>query len=149
MAVSLGNADRDDHGEIAEINVTPFIDVILVLLIIFMVAAPISTVDVPVDLPASAAPATPRPDKPVFVTIKADGGLAVGEREISWAGLASEIGIATSLKKDARLFLRADKSVPYGEIMRLFDALRAEGYLKLALVALERGSSPSPQGTKP
>lgn len=149
MAVSLSTTDSDDHAEIADINVTPFIDVILVLLIIFMVAAPISTVDIPVDLPASAAPVSPRPEKPVFVTIKADGTLAVGERTATWAGLASEIGIATGIKKDTRLFLRADKAVPYGEVMRLFDALRAEGYLKVALVAMERGSSagPGPSGT--
>lgn len=149
MAVSLSTGDQDEHTEIADINVTPFIDVILVLLIIFMVAAPISTVDVPVDLPASATPATQRPDKPVFVTLKADGGLAIGELATTWAGLASEIAIATSLKKDTRLFLRADKTVPYGEIMRLFDALRAEGYLKVALVALERGSTPVTPEAKP
>lgn len=152
MAVSLGRPDGDDHPEIAEINVTPFIDVILVLLIIFMVAAPISTVDVPVDLPASGAPPSQRPDKPVFITIKADGGLTIGEQEINWSSLASEVGIATQIKKDIRLFVRADRMVPYGEIMRLFDALRAEGYLKVALVALERGSSPaapSPAGSTP
>lgn len=140
MSVQLGNADADEHAEIADINVTPFIDVILVLLIIFMVAAPISTVDIPVDLPAAAQPVSPRPEKPVYITIKADGGVVVGENEVGWAGLASEVGVATQIKKDTRLFLRADKAVPYGEIMRLFDALRAEGYLKIALVALERGS---------
>ena len=149
MAIHISDGS-DDLPVNHDINVTPFIDVILVLLIIFMVAAPISTVDIPVDLPASASPATPRPDKPVFVTIKSDGNLAIGERAIGWAELSSEVGIATGIKKDTRLFLRADKTVPYGEVMRLFDALRAEGYLKVALVALERGSSATPPaGAKP
>ncbi len=142
MAASLQHGAGDEATEIADINVTPFIDVILVLLIIFMVAAPISTVDVPVDLPAASTPPAQRPEKPVFVTLKADGGLVVGERETGWPGLASEVGMATRINKETRLFLRADKAVPYGEIMRLFNALRAEGYLKLALVALERGSTP-------
>lgn len=149
MAASLQGAPGDEPGEIADINVTPFIDVILVLLIIFMVAAPISTVDVPVDLPAAAAPPALRPEKPVFVTLKADGGLVVGEKETGWPGLASEIGIATRINKETRLFLRADRSVPYGEVMRLFDALRAEGYLKLALVAMERGSTTTSPGRAP
>ena len=147
MAVSLQNPSGEELTEIADINVTPFIDVILVLLIIFMIAAPISTVDVPVDLPAAAAPPTQRPEKPVFVTLKADGGLVVGERETTWPGLASEVGMATRINKDTRLFLRADKNVAYGEVMRLFDALRAEGYLRVALVAMERGSTAAPPQT--
>lgn len=142
MAVSLGSPDDgDDFPEAADINVTPFIDVILVLLIIFMVAAPISTVDVPVDLPASGAPAAPRPEKPVFVTLKADGVIVVGERETTASDFASAMTVATQARKETRIFLRADKTAPYGEIMRLFDALRSEGYLKVALVALERGSN--------
>src|ERR1700710_2906873 len=91
-SISEGNFDDDDDfGETHEINVTPFIDVILVLLIIFMVAAPLSTVDMPVDLPASTATTQPRPEKPVFVTIKADLTLAVGEQTVSDAGLAAAL----------------------------------------------------------
>jgi len=141
MAISSGGPNPDDLGELGEINVTPFIDVILVLLIIFMIAAPISTVDVPVDLPASTAQPQPRPEKPVYVTMKADLSLTVGEDVFDWDGLASGVDMATGAKRDTRLFIRADRTVPYGEIMRLFNALRAIGYLKVAMVALEQGGS--------
>lgn len=141
MAIGSGSRDPDDIEALGEINVTPFIDVMLVLLIIFMIAAPISTVDVPVDLPASTAQPQPRPDKPVYVTLKADLSLTVGEEAFGWETLASGVDMATGAKRETRLFIRADKSVPYGEIMRLFNALRAIGYLKVAMVALERGGS--------
>lgn len=139
MAFLPGRSSGDeDLVEQSEINVTPFIDVILVLMIIFMIAAPISTVDVPVDLPAATAEPQPRPDKPIYVTIRADLTLTVGEADAGWPDLASAIDVATGVKRDTRLFIRADKSVPYGEIMKLFNELRANGYLKVAMVALEQ-----------
>lgn len=143
MGFSVKSGGEDDLTESGEINVTPFIDVILVLLIIFMVAAPISTVDVPVDLPAAAAQPSPKPDKPVYVTLKADLSLAVGEAAVAPEGLGPAIDAATGGQRDTRLFLRADRNVPYGEIMRLFTALRQQGYLKVALVALEQGGAPA------
>ncbi len=106
-----------------------------------MIAAPISTVDVPVDLPAATATPQPRPDKPVYVTLKADLSVTVGEEAFAWSQLASGIDMATGAQRDTRLFIRADKSVPYGEIMRLFNELRSIGYLKVALVALDQGGS--------
>jgi TonB system transport protein ExbD (group 1) len=117
--------------------VTPFIDVILVLLIIFMIAAPLATVDIAVDLPASTATKQPRPDKPVYVTMKADRTLAVGENPISRTGLAGSLDAVTSSDRTKRLFVRADKTIPYGEVMTLMNDLRAAGYLKIALVGLE------------
>jgi biopolymer transport protein ExbD len=129
--------DSDDIAETHEINVTPFIDVMLVLLIIFMVAAPLSTVDIPVELPVSAAQPAPKPDKPLYVTIKADLSLAVGNDMVLWGGLGPALDSQTSSDRNKRLFLRADKTVPYGELMRLMDTLRAAGYLKVALVGLE------------
>ncbi|MGE3247490.1 MAG: TonB system transport protein ExbD [Beijerinckiaceae bacterium] len=148
MAVSLGN-DSDDLAENSEINVTPFIDVMLVLLIIFMVAAPLSTVDAPVDLPVSTAQPKPRPDKPVFVTIKADLTMLVNETEVKIDNLASMLDVETRINREHRLFLRADKSVPYGEIMRLMNALRAAGYLKVAFVGLESSGNPPPDKPAP
>jgi biopolymer transport protein ExbD len=149
MAAPLRESDDDDLAEQHEINVTPFIDVILVLLIVFMVAAPLSTVDIAVELPVSTAKPQPRPEKPVFVTIKADNTLAVGEDAVSGAGLIGAIDAATSSNREARLFLRADKSVAYGELMRVMDLLRTGGYLKVGLVGLEAGASAGPSETAP
>src|SRR5262245_62362203 len=109
----------DEAAELHEINVTPFIDVMLVLLIIFMVAAPLSTVDVGVDLPVSTAKPQPRPDKPLFLTIKRDLSLALGNDPVLRVELAHALDAATQLDRQQRIFLRADKAVPYGELMQL------------------------------
>jgi biopolymer transport protein ExbD len=127
----------DDLAESHEINVTPFIDVMLVLLIIFMVAAPLSTVDVPVDLPVASAKQAPRPDKPLFLTVKADLSLALGNDPVARDGITGALDAATKSDRQQRVFLRADKTVPYGELMRVMNLLRAAGYLKVALVGLE------------
>ena len=136
MAVRMHHGD-DDLAENHEINVTPFIDVMLVLLIIFMVAAPLATVDIGVNLPASTAPEQPRPDKPVFVTIKPDLAIAVGEAVVGRDALPGVLDSATNGRKDQTIFVRADKSVSYGELMGVMNLLRDGGYLKLALVGLE------------
>jgi biopolymer transport protein ExbD len=130
-------SNGDDLGVLHEINVTPFIDVILVLLIIFMVAAPLATVDIGVNLPASTAPEQPRPDKPVFVTIKPDATIAIGETIVPRGELASALDAATNNHKDETIFIRGDKSLSYGELMGVMNVLRDAGYLKLALVGLE------------
>ena len=127
----------DDLVEAHEINVTPFIDVMLVLLIIFMVAAPLATVDLGVDLPASAVEPSPRPDQPVFVTDKPDLAIAVGEDVIARDALTATLDAATHGKKDERIFLRADKAVSYGDLMEVMNLLRNAGYLKIALVGLD------------
>ena len=143
MAASLQTASTDDElQQLSEINVTPFIDVILVLLIIFMIAAPLATVDVAVDLPASTAQRQPRPEKPVFVTLKADRTLSIGNDSLPREALASALNAATAADHGKRLFVRADKTVPYGEVMALMNELRGAGFLKIALVALEGGAAP-------
>ena len=140
MGARLGGraAGADDDLDVAhEINVTPFIDVMLVLLIIFMVAAPLATVDVGVELPASTATPPPRPDKPVFVTLKPDLSLAVGEDVVPRDNLIGALDAATGGKKADPVYLRADKTVNYGDLMELMNLLRNAGYLKLALVGLD------------
>ncbi|HET6222980.1 MAG TPA: TonB system transport protein ExbD [Dongiaceae bacterium] len=138
MAVRLHHGE-DDLVETHEINVTPFIDVMLVLLIIFMVAAPLATVDVPIELPTSTAVPQPRPDKPLFLTVKADLTLALGNDALAREALALALDEATGGNKEARVFLRADRTVDYGEVMAVMNDLRAAGYLKVALVGLEGG----------
>jgi biopolymer transport protein ExbD len=140
MAVSLADAELDDDNDFAEsheINVTPFIDVILVLLIIFMVAAPLSTVDLPVDLPSSTAIPQKKPDKPTYVTIKADLAVAIGENMVKRVDLVRSLDAMDNSDKDRFIFLRADRAVPYGDMMDVLEILRAGGYAKIKLVALE------------
>jgi biopolymer transport protein ExbD len=138
-----GVNDDDDFPEAHEINVTPFIDVMLVLLIIFMVAAPLSTVELPVDLPTSTANPQKKPDKPLYVTIKADLAVAIGDTPVRQVDLIRSLDAIGELDRDRRIFLRADRGVLYGELMDVLEMLRAGGYPKIALVALE-GVRPSP-----
>jgi biopolymer transport protein ExbD len=138
---------RLDHGEdslteVHEINVTPFIDVMLVLLIIFMVAAPLATVDIQVNLPASTAEPQRRPDKPVYMTVKPDLTLAIGNVLVPRDRVQSALGSAAAGNKDTVIFLRADKTVPYGELIEVMNILSKAGYLKVALVGLEKVSAP-------
>lgn len=137
MGVTFNDIDDDDDlGETHEINVTPFIDVILVLLIIFMVAAPLSTVDLPIDLPTSSATPQKKPDKPTYVSIKSDLEVAIGETATKRVDLVRTLDAADS-NKERRIFLRADRVVPYGDMMDVLEILRQGGYTKVALVALE------------
>lgn len=130
--------NADELEESHEINVTPFIDVMLVLLIIFMVAAPLATVDVNVDLPASTATVQPRPEKPVFLTVKQDMSLSIGNDTIPREAFGAHLTALTKGDSETRIFLRADKTVPYGELTEVMNLLRASGYLKVALVGLEQ-----------
>jgi biopolymer transport protein ExbD len=143
MSVKLDHGGHD-LAETHEINVTPFIDVILVLLIIFMVAAPLATVDVAVDLPTSTAPEQPRPDKPVFLSVKTDLSLTLGDDPIGRDALGPALDAATNGDKQQRVHLRADKAVPYGELMEVMNALRTIGYLKIALVGMEGETQAAP-----
>ena len=139
MAISIGDSDLDDDNDFAEthdINVTPFIDVILVLLIIFMVAAPLSTVDLPIDLPSSTATPQKKPDKPTYVSIKPDLTLALGETPVKRIDLLSALDAAIGGNPERLVFVRADRLVPYGDLMDVLELLRKGNY-RMKLVALE------------
>ena len=142
MAGKVRENIGDDLDETHEINVTPFIDVMLVLLIIFMVAAPLATVDILVNLPAASVQPQPRPDKPLYLSIKSDLTLALGNDAVGRDMLRSTLDRAANGDKDKLIFLRADKTVPYGEVMEIMNILRVAGYLKVSLVALEKLSAP-------
>src|SRR5262249_8826455 len=138
---------RLDHGEDAveevdEINVTPFIHVMVVVVDNFMGAAPLATVDILVNLPASPAEPQPRPERPLYLTVKSDLTLALGDDPVGRDLLSSTLDAAAKGDKDTRIFLRADKAVPYGEVMEVMNLLRAAGYLKAALVGLEKPAGP-------
>jgi biopolymer transport protein ExbD len=156
MGVSLADADFDedhDFSESHEINVTPFIDVILVLLIIFMVAAPLSTVDLPIDLPSSTATPQKKPDKPTYVSIKPDLTLALGETPVKRIDLLNSLDAAIGANPERLVFVRADRLVPYGDLMDVLELLRKGNY-RMKLVALEGVPDsvvqpPAPETAKP
>lgn len=128
---------RHNYQQNAEMNITPFVDVMLVLLIIFMVAAPLATVDVPVDLPSNAATPTPPPTDPLYISVQADGLLYVQEQSVALAELAEVVRGATGNRLDTRLFLRGDQAVDYGTLMRVMNSLQKAGYSQISLVAAQ------------
>ena len=145
MGISIADNELDDDDDFAEthdINVTPFIDVILVLLIIFMVAAPLSTVDLPIDLPTSTATPQKKPDKPTYVSIKPDLSLAIGEKSVKRAELISTLDAAADTNPERLVFVRADRGVAYGDLMDVLELLRRGNY-RMKLVALEGVADPA------
>jgi biopolymer transport protein ExbD len=150
MAGRIRDEQGDDMAESHEINVTPFIDVMLVLLIIFMVAAPLSTVDVPVDLPGSNATRAEPPQEPIYLTLQKDLTLSLAEQSIAPAAVTAQLDLLTGGNRDTRIYLRADEAVPYGDLMDVMNLLRAGSYLKVALVGVDAvpGGLPLP-GTTP
>src|ERR1700751_2448230 len=140
MAVSIAENDLDDDADFAEthdINVTPFIDVILVLLIICVVPAPPGRGSLPIDFPTSTATPQKKPDKPTYVSIKPDLSLAIGETQLKRSELVRRLDADSDGGKDRFIFLRADRTVPYGELMDVLEILRTGGYTRIKLVALE------------
>ena len=137
MGVKLNtNKRRKRHAAMAEINVTPFVDVMLVLLIVFMVTAPLLTAGVPVDLPDSKAKSLVEDDSaPVEVTLTSDG-IFIGESAVDEARLLPLLNAMTDGKDDRRIYLRADKSLDYGRVMKVLGAINAGGFQKVALISV-------------
>ena len=143
MAIRLDHGDDDGLDENHEINVTPFIDVILVLLIIFMVAAPLATVDVAVDLPASTAEPQPRPDKPIFLTVKADLQPRARRRHRCRATALATRSIARPVAtRSSASSCAPTRPCPTARLMSVMNLLRTAGYLKIALVGLDAEQAP-------
>jgi biopolymer transport protein ExbD len=143
MAGSVGGgtpgAQKKSYSDNSEINVTPFVDVMLVLLIIFMVASPLATVDVKVDLPPSrAVPA--KTDKPIYVSLKASGDIYIGNNKVNYGNFSQRLNEATQQNYDMRIYIRADKKVVYKEVMRLMNVIQDTGYYSIALVAEDKGN---------
>ena len=127
---------RKRHSAIAEINVTPFVDVMLILLIVFMVTAPLMTAGVPVDLPDSKAQSLHEDDStPVEVTMT-DKGVFIGDSEVSEDRLIPLLNALTEGQEDRRIFLRADRSLNYGDVMRVLGAINAGGFNRVALISV-------------
>ena len=130
-----GRRKRRRSQPMAEINVTPFVDVMLVLLIIFMVAAPLLTVGVPVDLPKTAAGALPTDqEEPLTVTITAEGAVQIQTTDVEREALVARLTAIANERESDRVFLRADGAVPYAQVMEVMGALNAGGFSNIGLV---------------
>ncbi|NNF70982.1 MAG: protein TolR [Rhodobacteraceae bacterium] len=126
---------RSRSRPMSEINVTPFVDVMLVLLIIFMVAAPLLTVGVPVELPKTAAEALPsEQEEPLTVTLTADGGIAIQTTDVDAEQLIPRLRAIATERTDDKIFLRADGAIPYARVMEVMGALNAGGFSSIGLV---------------
>ena len=134
MGVQLQGGRRRRRRPMNEINVTPFVDVMLVLLIVFMVTAPLLTVGVPVDLPQTRASQISDDQTPLVISIKADGGIALQNRDIESIELIPRLEAVAERKPDTRIFVRGDRTVPYGDIMAVMSRVQQAGFSRVALV---------------
>ena len=119
----------------SEINVTPFVDVMLVLLIVFMVTAPLLTVGIPVDLPKVKASALTDQKDPIEITVKLDGAVYLGESLVEVENLIPRLNAITDQNTEARIYVRGDRVVAYGRVMEIMSIINSAGYIKVALVA--------------
>ena len=126
---------RRSYRPLAEINVTPLVDVMLVLLIVFMVTAPLLSVGVPVDLPKTAAAQLSDRVEPLVVSVDANGGIFLQETAVTLETLAPRLQAVTENKPDTIIYVRGDKGIPYGQVMTVMGAIAAAGYQRVSLVA--------------
>ena len=136
-----GRSKRAAYRPLAEINVTPFVDVMLVLLIVFMVTAPLLTVGVPVELPKTQAQNISDPDDPLIISVNAGGEVFVQESVVELANLVPLLIAITDANPEARIYVRGDRAIQYGRIMEVMGSVNAAGFTRVALVAeLPQGS---------
>ncbi len=140
MAAVLSKAARR-RGMMSEINVTPFVDVMLVLLVVFMITAPLLTVGVPIELPETPVPEISGSDEPRAVTIDAQGAIYLQDTEIGLGELGPRLDAVTDRKPDTRIFVRGDKAIDYGRVMQVMGALAEAGFTNLALIAVRPGQA--------
>jgi biopolymer transport protein TolR len=150
MAMSLQNGPSlddeagDEYKPLAEINVTPFVDVMLVLLIVFMVAAPLMVQGVPVNLPKTSATKLAKVQKPMVVTLASDGALYIRDEQVDRSNLVNRLMAMRSNEGDTVVYVRADRSIPYGEVMEILGRVGETGYQRVSLL-----SQPSPRASTP
>jgi biopolymer transport protein TolR len=132
---SNGRGKRRSYSQLSEINVTPFVDVMLVLLIVFMVSAPLMTVGVPVDLPKTAAPSLPADNKPLFISIDTQSRIYVQETQVELNNLVPLLRAITENNPEARVLVRGDAKIAYGTMLQVMGTISAGGFTKVGLVA--------------
>ncbi len=125
---------RRRYNQMSEINVTPFVDVMLVLLIVFMVTAPLLTVGIPVDLPKVKATALTDQKDPIEITVNLEGEVYIGESLVEIENLIPRINAITEQNKEARIYIRGDRVVAYGRVMEIMSIINTAGYIKVALI---------------
>lgn len=142
MAAKLGGGGGGKYSieQNSEINVTPFVDVMLVLLIIFMVAAPLATVSVEVELPPAVAPPAPNPPKPIYISIQNNGNVFIGDGRTSLDTMGDDLRrlIGSRNPDDERVFIRSDRTTRYGDFMQVMNVLQDNGFYSVALVGTEQ-----------
>ncbi len=143
---SAGRASR--YRPMAEINVTPFVDVMLVLLIVFMVTAPLLTVGVPVDLPKTEAKTISDPEEPLVISVNAAGEIYLQDSQIEIENLVPRLVAITENKPDTRIFVRGDQSISYGQIMEVMGTVNFAGFKRVALIAEMPGTRNPKKGNK-
>ena len=141
MAIQLNGSGAARSGRrnrrfqpMSEINVTPMVDVMLVLLVVFMITAPLLTVGVPVDLPKTEASRIVGQDEPLVITVRADGKLYLQDTEIDMAQLVPRLNAVTENRKDTRIFVRGDKAIAYGRVMEVMGSVNLAGFDRVALI---------------
>ena len=129
-----GGRRRSSYRPVSEINVTPFVDVMLVLLIVFMVTAPLLTVGVPVDLPKTKAKSIAESEEPLVITVNAEGAVFIQDTEVAIENLVPRLKAITENKADTRIYLRGDKDINYGRVMEVMGTVNIAGFTRVALI---------------